>query len=116
MSRGILFRLSVVALALTSAAVMVTPSSARPRVRSVEIAPGVVHTKIRDPKGPWKIHVISIDLDQSSTIEPALATRKLPGAETTSAIANRYGALAAINGDYMRESGRPVMLSWAKPR
>jgi hypothetical protein len=54
--------------------------------------------------------VISIDLDQSSTIEPALATRKLPGAETTSAIANRYGALAAINGDYMRESGRPVML------
>jgi hypothetical protein len=111
MSRGITIRLSAAALALITAAVMITPSGARGyREVSTVIAPGVVHTKIRDPKGPWKIHVIAIELDQASTIEPALATRKLPGAETTSAIAQRYGALAAINGDYMRESGRPVML------
>jgi len=111
MSRGITIRLSAAALALITAAVMIAPSGARGyREVSTEIAPGVIHTKIRDPKGPWKIHVISIELDQVSTIEPALATRKLPGAETTSSIASRYGALAAINGDYMRESGRPVML------
>jgi hypothetical protein len=76
----------------------------------VEIAPGVVHMKIRDPKGPWRIHVVDITLAEASTIEPVLATGKLPGFERTSTIARRYGALAAINGDYARGSGRPVML------
>jgi uncharacterized protein YigE (DUF2233 family) len=76
----------------------------------VEIAPGVVYMKIRDPKGPWRIHVVDITLAEASTIEPVLATGKLPGFELTSRIARRYGALAAINGDYARESGRPVML------
>lgn len=110
MSRGIITRSSAIALALVTAVMLVTPSGAGGRrVRSVEIAPGVVHTKIRIPKGPWKVHVVSIDLAQASTIEPALAAGRLPGAEKTSAISSRYGAIAAINGDYMRSSGRPVM-------
>jgi uncharacterized protein YigE (DUF2233 family) len=70
----------------------------------------VTFTKIKDPRGPWSIRVVSVLLSEASTIEPVLASGKLPGYETTTSMANRYGALAAINGDYARESGRPVML------
>ena len=80
------------------------------RTRTVELAPGVTYTKIKDPKGPWSIRVVSIVLSEASTIEPVLASGKLPGFERTSSMARRYGALAAINGDYARSSGRPVML------
>ena len=98
-------------LALVAGITSVAPSqAARYRRTDKVIAPGVVFTRIQDPKGPWSIRVVSIELDEASTLEPVLATGKLPGAERTSSIAARYGALAAINGDYFRESGRPVML------
>lgn len=88
----------------------VAPSGARgARVTTIEIGPGVTFTKIYDPKGPWRIRVVSAELTAPSTIEPVLATGKLPGFERTSSMATRYGALAAINGDYARPSGRPVM-------
>lgn len=80
------------------------------RVTTTELAPGVQFIKMRKPKGPWSIRIVDIDLAQPSTIEPVLATGKLPGFETTPRMAKRYGALAAINGDYARSSGRPVML------
>ncbi|HEV3472200.1 MAG TPA: phosphodiester glycosidase family protein [Actinomycetota bacterium] len=111
MTRGVFTKIGAAFVALIAGIALIVPSSAAGyRERSVEIAPGVVFTKIRDPKGPWSIRVVSIDLAEASTIEPVLATDKLPGLERTSAIAARYGALAAINGDYFRESGRPVML------
>jgi hypothetical protein len=102
----------ILGLALLVAVLTVTPGGARgsKRIRSVEIAPGVQYTKIQDPRGPWSIRVISISLAEASTIEPVLATGRLPGFETTTSMARRNGALAAINGDYARESGRPVML------
>lgn len=99
-------------LALSMLLVSMPAGGARSRYRtvSVDIAPGVTFTKIRDPKGPWAIGVVSVLLSEASTIEPVLATGKLPGYETTSSMASRYGAIAAINGDYARASGRPVML------
>ncbi|MEA2451782.1 MAG: hypothetical protein QOG04_492 [Actinomycetota bacterium] len=104
-------RASALALALSMLALAVPDGGARGyRAVTTEIAPGVAFTKIRDPKGPWAIRVVSITLSEASTIEPVLATGKLPGYETTTSMAARYGALAAINGDYARESGRPVML------
>jgi exopolysaccharide biosynthesis protein len=72
------------------------------------IARGVKFTTIRDPKGPWAIRIISIKLASRSTIDVALAQDVLPGFETTSSMARRHGALAAINGDYALSSGRPV--------
>jgi hypothetical protein len=112
MSRMKMFRrVGAVALALVMTALSVSPGGAEGnRTRSTEIAPGVTYTKIRDPRGPWSIRVVSIALSEASTIEPVLASGKLPGFETTSSMARRYGALAAINGDYARASGRPVML------
>ena len=81
----------------------------RYRARTISLAPGVELTKIRDPRGPWKIHIVSTELGQASTLEPVLAAGRLAGFERTSSMARRYGAVAAINGDYARESGRPVM-------
>jgi hypothetical protein len=43
-----------------------------------------------------------------STLDTVLSNDQLPGFETTSSMARRSGALAAVNGDYARESGRPV--------
>ncbi|HVF54408.1 MAG TPA: phosphodiester glycosidase family protein [Actinomycetota bacterium] len=72
------------------------------------IAPGVVHTFIKDPKGPWRIHILAINLAAQSTLDVALAQNGLPGLETTSSMARRRGAIAAINGDYAAAGGRPV--------
>ena len=88
---------------------VLAPVDARTRTRTSQLAPGVTLTTIRDPRGPWSIRVVRADLSAASTLEPVLATGKLPGFETTSRMAARYGAIAAINGDYATESGRPVM-------
>lgn len=73
-----------------------------------QIAPGVFLTRITDPKGPWRIRYVTIDLNAASTIDVALAQDRLPGLETTSSMARRHGAIVAINGDYAADSGRPV--------
>jgi uncharacterized protein YigE (DUF2233 family) len=65
-------------------------------------------TRIKDPLGPYRIKVVTVDLDASATLDVALASDELPGFETTSSMAGRHDALAAINGDYARPSGRPV--------
>lgn len=96
--------------AVASLSLVLTPGQARgTRTRTTQLAPGVTLTTIRDPRGPWSIRVVRAELSAPSTLEPVLATGKLPGFETTSRMAARYGAIAAINGDYATESGRPVM-------
>lgn len=111
MNRGVLTKVGAACVAFIAGVALIAPSSAaRYRRTDTIIAPGVVFSRIKDPRGPWRIRVVDIDLAQASTIEPVLATERLPGAERTSSMAARYGAIAAINGDYARESGRPVML------
>ncbi|MEA2447720.1 MAG: hypothetical protein QOK47_1357 [Actinomycetota bacterium] len=97
--------MALLALLVTSA-----PGGAkRYRSRTIKVAPGVTHTIIRDPRGPYAIHVVSARLDKRSTFDVELAQDQLPGFETTSSMARRRSAIVAINGDYARESGRPVM-------
>ena len=111
MTRGVLTKFGAAFAALVVGVVLIAPSSAAPYRRTdTIIAPGVVFSRIQDPKGPWRIRVVDIDLSQASTLETVLARDKLPGGEATSSMAQRTGAIAAINGDYSRESGRPVML------
>jgi hypothetical protein len=89
---------------------LAVPGSARGyRSRTKRIAPGVAYTVIRDPRGPFRIRVVTINLAARSTLDVELARDKLPGWERTSKMARRRGAIAAINGDYGRPSGRPVM-------
>ncbi len=85
-----------------------SPASGGYRSSTTRVGPGVKFTRIRDPKGPWRIKIVTVNLARPSTIDVALANDKLPGFERTSAMANRHGAIAAVNGDYARPSGRPV--------
>lgn len=77
-------------------------------VASRSIAPGVTHTAISDPAGPWRIHVVSVEPGRASSVDVALANDVLPGWERVSSMAKRHGAVAAINADFAAKSGRPV--------
>jgi hypothetical protein len=78
------------------------------RVSKQRVAPGVVHMVIRKKRPRLVIHVVKADLNGRATIRSALAGGKLPGLERTSSMARRRRAVAAINGDFFRPSGRPI--------
>jgi phosphodiester glycosidase len=77
-------------------------------IASRPIAPGVTYTAIKDPTGPWRIDVVSVEPGRASSVDVALAHDVLPGWETISSMARRHGAVAAINADFATKSGRPV--------
>lgn len=88
-------------------------AAGRYRISSRRIARGVTLMEIKDRRGPNRIRVLKITPASSVTLDVALATDELPGHETTSSMARRAGALAAINGDFTllpgsAGSGRPV--------
>jgi len=72
------------------------------------IAPGIVHKVIRQRKVPRVIHVVIADVAGPGALRVALSNGALSGLERTSSMARRNGAIAAINGDFFRPSGRPV--------
>src|SRR5690349_20862068 len=95
-------------IALAAMAATASPGGAKGYEAWTEkLAKGVTLTRIKDPKGPYRIKVVTVDLNAAATLDVALASDKLPGFETTSSMARRHGAIAAINGDYARPSGRP---------
>jgi hypothetical protein len=98
------------AVAATIAVVGVGAPSATGAYRkyTTRIGPGVKFTRIKDPKGPWRVKIVTVNLAKASTMDVALSNDKLPRFERTSSMARRHGALAAINGDYARPNGRPV--------
>ena len=70
------------------------------------VAPGVRLRLYRVP-GPNKVRVLSFNIKARATIDTVLAANNL-GRERVSSMARRSRAIAAINGDYSRASGRPV--------
>lgn len=90
-----------------------TAARSRYRVTSSRVARGVTIVRMQDRRGPNRIRVLKIDPSQRPVIDVALANDSLPGHETTSSMARRHGAIAAINGDYTirpnhNGAGRPV--------
>lgn len=85
-------------------------------LRETEIAPGVVHTYIWSPDGPWAINLVEAEPGPCS---PEIRTKKagdaIVGVARTSAMASALAqelgrpALAAINGDFFLGSpyGKP---------
>ncbi|MDQ4025519.1 MAG: hypothetical protein M3217_08525, partial [Actinomycetota bacterium] len=68
-----------------------------------------------DRKVPNRIRVLRVDKSRELTLDTVLANDVIPGHETTSSMASRKGAIAAINGDYTLTpsdpgAGRPVNL------
>lgn len=78
--------------------------------RGPSLAPGVHHHVLRDPAGPWTVHVASVDLRAPSTPETVLAAGRVPSLEPVSSMTRRARAVIGINGDYALSSGRPVHL------
>jgi len=80
------------------------------------VGPGVMHTSIYDPRGPWAIHLIEVDLTNPYiTLETVKAKDQLEGNERTSAMARRssregHRVVAAINGDFYDTGGIPINL------
>jgi Phosphodiester glycosidase len=72
------------------------------------IAPGLKLTKIRQRKPPLRIFVLTVDLSTRLTMDVALAGSSLPAKATTSDIAKRNGAIAAVNGDFTAAVGEPI--------
>jgi hypothetical protein len=90
------------------------PARAQDSVRVDTLAPGVVHrTVVRDSmgatKGPWRMHVVEVDLRRPDiSIEAAHATGTLVGRRKPSVVSHRLDSawcasgrrvLAAVNGD-----------------
>ena len=94
--------------ALLLCVALAAPSAAARRERVTTVAPGVTLTVIRDYSGPFRIRILTLDRASGATIDTVLANDKLPKFETTSSMAERSGAIAAVNGDYARPDGRPV--------
>jgi hypothetical protein len=50
--------------------------------------------------GPWVIQVLSVQPNAQAVVKVAIASDVLPGRETTSSLARRLGAVAAVNGGF----------------
>ena len=97
------------ALGLTLVLPLVSPPEAlAAKQRTRRVARGVVHKVIRYRGVPRVVHVVVADVSGPVSLKVGLARGTLPGAEPVSSMARRHGAVAAINGDFFRPSGRPV--------
>ncbi|MDQ3405858.1 MAG: phosphodiester glycosidase family protein [Actinomycetota bacterium] len=87
-----------------------------PALRSAGLSPRVDHTlddgRVSD--GPYRVHVVVIDPRRfTGSTRAVLAKDTVAGRETTSSMAARTGALAAINGGYFTIDGtRDVPGPW----
>lgn len=112
--------LPVAVLACLVAAAAVVPAGAqdradaargtrRPIVRTRQIAPGVLYTRIVERQVPRRTFVLSIDVSRDATVDVALAESAMPARRRTSDVAKAHEALAATNGDFsVQNVGRPV--------
>jgi hypothetical protein len=79
---------------------------------SRELAPGVSYSQFTDPRGPWAINLVRVDLRRANIeIRSARAFDRLQGRERVSDMVRRVGStgvrvLAAVNADFFNlESG-----------
>ena len=86
-------------------------ASQTPPLKSEFIAPGIEHIQItrgakseKESTGPWFINILRIDLTKAR-LAMVHAMDEAVGLETTSSMAARYGALAAVNSGYFRTTG-----------
>ena len=82
--------------------------------RPTVIAPGVALYQIfdqslLDPAGPIAVQILRLD-PQRVRLKSALAQEKIVGTETVPAMADRHGAIAAINAGFFAPNGDPTGL------
>ena len=72
------------------------------------IAPGVTLARIVESSGPQRVYVLTIDPSAPSTIDLATPSGEVGDYATPSSIGSSRGAIAAINGDFSVNPGRPL--------
>ena len=99
-----MFRLLIVLLACAAPLVAQQPLADSTVVDTV--APGLVHTYVVRTQGPWRMHVVRVDLRAAGyAVRTVRALDSLRGRETVSAMAERarragHDVRAAINADF----------------
>lgn len=97
----------IVFLGLTCSAQVTSPLEQR---HTETLAPGVEHVAIQrgdfslEAGDRWQIHVLLV-VPEKASIKLVRAMDELVGAETTSSMAARQGAIAAINSGFFRVAG-----------
>lgn len=79
-----------------------------PPLRAAGLTPRVDDTwhDGAETDGPWRVTILEVDPDvYDGTVRTELATGEVFGRETTSAIVDRVGALAAVNGGFFTIDG-----------
>ncbi|CAL9347560.1 hypothetical protein SUDANB96_00401 [Streptomyces sp. enrichment culture] len=93
-----------------------TADAVRLRMRARGLSGNVQHTSEdgHSTTGPWSLDVLIIDpADFRGRVRSELASEIVPGRETTSSIARRTGAVAAVNGGFfVIDSGRTTPGPW----
>lgn len=97
---------------LTSHATQKSPASSQTQSQTFQtIAPGVEYLQITrgesssdESTGPWLINMLRVD-PNSASLRVFHALDEGVGVETTSSLAARHKAVAAINGGYFRTTG-----------
>jgi hypothetical protein len=91
------------------AAWVAAPGSAQAGTQTVQtIATGVTLTRIVEPAGPQRVYVLTIDPSAPSTVDMATPSGEMGDYATPSSIGSARGAIAAINGDFSVNPGRPL--------
>jgi len=96
---------------MVAVAVVGTPGTgmAAGRTSTVQnLAPGVTLTRITDPVGPEHVYVLTINPAKPSTIDIGTPGADIGSYAKPSQIGAARGALAAINGDFSVNPGRPL--------
>lgn len=71
-----------------------------------KVVPGVRYSRFR--REGSDVHMLKVNTEGAVTLDTALSNDRLSGHEKTSRMANRHGAVAAINGDFGLPTGRPA--------
>jgi hypothetical protein len=79
----------------------------RPRVTTRRVAPGVTHVRIVRRHPPNRINVLRVAVRARPAVDVVLARPDSFGFGKTSRVAERYGAVAAVNGTFSLDNGRP---------
>lgn len=76
------------------------------------LAPGVEYRRLVRPDGPVVVHVVALAKDSGHALRAVLSNDRVagpaPAQERTSAMCQRVGCVAAVNGDFAFPSGEPI--------
>src|SRR5215216_4437830 len=118
-SRATDFKRSILSIFILAACLASLPAYSHSRIAAHQaseptfqlVSAGVEHLRVTrgyksetEATGPWVINLLRIDL-RNVDLRIVRALDEGVGLETTSSMAARYGAIAAVNGGYFRTTG-----------